>query len=317
MLYFTDLTLRLTAGASHWDEVFRRRHTRFLLEAQRDDGGFAGRQGPSDLYYTGFALRGLALLEALHQPVAERTAGFLRTKFDPRGTIKGIDLISLVFAATVLQAAAGVDVFAETRIDRRAFVAQAVEPFARDDGGYAKSPAGRSSTYHTFLTVACRQLVGLPVEHPSRIEALIRSRQRDDGGFVEVEPMRHGGTNPTSAAVGLLRILNVKEAALRDGAIRFLTGMQTTEGGLRANTRIPVADLLSTFTALLSLAELGGLDQIDGPSAMRYVLSLESPEGGFRGGVWDREIDVEYTFYGLGALALLAPNSHGPGERIY
>ena len=31
-----------------------------------------------------------------------------------------------------------------------------------------------------------------------------------------------------------------------------------------------------------------------------------SRDGGFRGGVWDTDADVEYTFYGLGCLALLA-----------
>jgi hypothetical protein len=37
-----------------------------------------------------------------------------------------------------------------------------------------------------------------------------------------------------------------------------------------------------------------------------YVRSLEKAGGGFRGGLWDEGDDVEYTFYGLGALALLS-----------
>jgi hypothetical protein len=28
--------------------------------------------------------------------------------------------------------------------------------------------------------------------------------------------------------------------------------------------------------------------------------------GGFRGGLWDEGVDVEYTFYGLGVLGLFA-----------
>jgi geranylgeranyl transferase type-2 subunit beta len=32
---------------------------------------------------------------------------------------------------------------------------------------------------------------------------------------------------------------------------------------------------------------------------------LEFPTGGFRGAAWDDQADVEYSFYGLGCLALL------------
>ena len=37
-----------------------------------------------------------------------------------------------------------------------------------------------------------------------------------------------------------------------------------------------------------------------------YVRKLEFPGGGFRGGLWDEQTDVEYTFYGLGCLGVLA-----------
>mgnify|MGYP000671844328 CR=1 FL=1 len=41
-------------------EATRARHARYFLQAQRADGGFSGREGGSDLYYTSFGLRGLA-----------------------------------------------------------------------------------------------------------------------------------------------------------------------------------------------------------------------------------------------------------------
>jgi geranylgeranyl transferase type-2 subunit beta len=74
---------------------------------------------------------------------------------------------------------------------------------------------------------------------------------------------------------------------------------------LQANGRAPLADLLSTFTGLWTLDRLGALEQIDKTAALEYVEGLELPAGGFRGGLWDDRADVEYTFYGLGALALL------------
>ena len=51
---------------------------------------------------------------------------------------------------------------------------------------------------------------------------------------------------------------------------------------------------------------MGFLDRIDAGKALAYAQSLEPAEGGFRGGLWDDRTDVEYTFYGLGVVALLS-----------
>jgi geranylgeranyl transferase type-2 subunit beta len=120
--------------------------------------------------------------------------------------------------------------------------------------------------------------------------------------------MQRSGTNPTAAAAGLLRLLDAMNGSA-ESIVNFLAGMQTDEGGLRANTRIPFADVLSTFTGLLTLTDLGGCDQIEVDAARRYVLEMEAADGGFRGGLWDEGVDVEYTFYGLGVLALAAGQS--------
>jgi geranylgeranyl transferase type-2 subunit beta len=82
--------------------------------------------------------------------------------------------------------------------------------------------------------------------------------------------------------------------------------MPGMEGGLRANDRAPLSDLLSTFTGSWTLAQLGALDRLEIESVREFVESLELSAGGFRGGLWDDRADVEYTFYGLGVLALLS-----------
>jgi len=285
-------------------ELARRRHAEFFAAAQNPDGGFPGREGPSDLYYTGFALRGLVLAGGLSDAVASRAAGFLGAHLET--PLPTVDFLSLVFSAVLLEVVTGVDVFGSAGRDRRHALMERTEPFRRDDGGYAKTPrSGPSSTYHTFLVAACLQLAGVPVPDPARMTRFARSRQRRDGGFVELDGLEHSGTSPTAAAVGLLRLLEAMEEPVRLSSGRFLAGMQSPEGGLRANTRIPVADLLSTFAGLTALADLESLPAVDAAAARRYVESLEVPHGGFRGGAWDDRPDVEYTFYGLGALALL------------
>jgi len=305
MSYLANLMLRLTGPATRLPENLRRRHARMLAGAQSDDGGFAGREGSGDLYYTSFALRGLTMLGRLDRETATLAAVFLKDHLDR--SMPSIDFLSLVHGAVLLEATGCNDVFAEAGRDRSRMVADLIEAFRRDDGGYAKTERGpKSSTYHTFLAVSCKQLVGLPLEGADRIIELIRSRRRPDGGFVEVARLGQSGTNPTAAAVGLLAMLEAIDPPTRQDAVRFLASMQNSEGGLRANTRIPVADLLSTFTGLVALADLDGLTSLDLAAVRRYVEALEQPEGGFRGGAWDDAADVEYTFYGLGSLALLA-----------
>ena len=110
--------------------------------------------------------------------------------------------------------------------------------------------------------------------------------------------------------MGSLQILNAideaKDPELVATTLDFLVEMQTSEGGLRANTRIPIADLLSSFTGALTLADLDALDEIDLPAYRRFVDSMQLEAGGFQAAAWDTAHDVEYSFYGLGCLALLA-----------
>ncbi len=303
--YLGELTIRLATGAMQLSQPLRRRQGEFLQTARRDDGGFGGRQGGSDLYYTGFAVRALALIGQLSQPSAGETADFLARHLEKE--LPSVDFLSLVYTAVLLEFRFGIDVFGRAGLDRAEVVGARLEPFRRDDGGYAKTKkSGPSSTYHTFLASACRELTGAGHRQPEAAVAMIRRRQRDDGGFVELDQLNRSGTNPTAAAVGLLRLLDAVDDTLRAGAVEFLLGMRTAEGGLRANNRIPLADLLSTFTGLVALADLDALDRIDPEPPRRYVHSLALPGGGFRGAAWDTEADVEYTFYGLGTLALLA-----------
>src|SRR5436853_7673903 len=108
--YLEALTLRLAAAIAELPEDLRARHGKYLLAAQREDGGFAGREGGSDLYYTSFALRSLAMLGELYGPPAERAAAFLRSRLAGQESI--VDFLSLIYGAALVDSAAGVDVFA-------------------------------------------------------------------------------------------------------------------------------------------------------------------------------------------------------------
>lgn len=304
-MYLQHLTERLAQGLTRLPQAERERHVTYLKAAQNSDGGFSGRLGGSDLYYTGFSLRSLVVLSALTADVAEKAARFLRQSRNQHASV--IDLFSLLYGCLLIQTAGGPDVLADSPADWPERVATTLETFRTTDGGYAKAAGNASgSTYHSFLVALAYEMLGRTPPDSERLTAFVQSRRREDGAYVELAPMKRGGTNPTAAAVGIMQLLSQGDlpADLAESLTRFMLEMRGEEGGLRANGRIPACDLLSTFTGCWTLAQLGTLDRLAAAPVRDYARSLAQPGGGFRGNAWDDCTDVEYTFYGLGVLAL-------------
>lgn len=306
--YLQNLTVRLAEGVGRLPEETRRIHTDYFLAAQQADGGFSGREGGSDLYYTTFAMRGLSILGELYGEVADRVEAFLKPKLSTHQTI--VDFFSLFYAANLLKVSAGKDIFENADPNWPNQVAGFLETLRREDGGYAKAPEGNAgSTYHTFLVLLVLQLIEVPIKNPENVLAFLESRRDPDGGWHEIRVSKRPGTNPTAAAVASLTILGSideqQDPELVATTLDFLVEMQTEEGGLRANTRIPIADLLSSFTGALTLIDLQAFDEIDVEAYRKFVHAMQREQGGFQAAAWDTAHDVEYSFYGLGCLALL------------
>ena len=310
--YLYQLTERLSESLAEFPAEFRERHSSYLKSKQTDVGGFPHREGEDDLYYTGFALRGLACLDRVDSTTAKRAGSYLRGCMQKEASI--VDFISLLYSVKVVRDAGGPDLLKSNFPNCSDRVLSVLEAYRKDDGGYAKATEGHSgSTYHTFLVALCYQMVDRELPERDRVLEFLLSRRREDGGFVEVKPALRGGTNPTAAAIALLLLLDADEPEVISGAVNFMIEMQNPEGGLKANARTPLADLLSTFTGLLTLTDIGEKSRFDLDGMQKFVESLEVPTGGFRGGVWDSDTDSEYTFYGLGTLALLRRNQDGAG----
>lgn len=307
--YLERLTARISDGLLRVDPALRQRQVAYLLGQQNPDGGWSGREGESDLYYTAFALRSLTVLDALSLELCDRSARYLRSCLTREASV--VDFFSLLYACLLIQASGGPDVLEGSPPDWPDRVATTLESFRLADGGYKKTAEGvSSSTYHTFLVALCYEMLGRTQPDPPALVRFVASRRRDDGGFVEVASARRSGTNPTAAAVGLLELAGPEGESLRneiqDGVTELLIESVSDEGGIRANPRVPLADLLSTFTGAWTLFQLDRADRLDQSALQRYVQSLERSGGGFHAGLWDTGHDVEYTFYGLGVLALLA-----------
>ena len=303
--YLVKLALRLAAGLEKLPPSSLEKHRTFILAQQQADGGFSGREGDSDLYYTGFAVRSLGILGGVENQQCIELSSYLKQFHIEK--LSTIDLLSWLYCALIIQASGGEDLLTGASDNWNTQISRNLERLRTPDGGYAKSEQGAlGSTYHTFLVVLIYQLIGLEIPNSNDLIQFLYDRQRDDGGFVEISPMKRSGTNPTAAAVATLLILNSMDDELKDDVRDFLNQVKSSEGGFQANTRIPFADGLSTFTGLLTAQDLGLDSLVDQRQLMQFMTEwLEFPTGGFRGASWDEQADVEYTFYGLGVLALL------------
>lgn len=301
--YLASLMLRLLVGVRNLDESRRDALKRFFLSARQPDGGFRGRRGDSDLYYTAFALRGLFLLNAAGTDAVMElpNIGDFLERRDPEQW-NAAETVSLAYGLVLAAWLRG----NEPSGEQKERVLRRLERFRRDDGGFATSEkTAYSSTYQTFLAATVFESLGagdrvtrIPVEP-------ILERQRPDGGFVELAPLRRSGTNPTAAAIGFLSMHGIRPRSASATA-DFLLARQTPQGGFSANARLPVPDLLSSFTALVALGDLDADNRCDRESLRRFVGAAGAPDGGFYAAPWDRQSDVEYAFYGLALEALLS-----------
>ena len=299
--YLTQLTARILPGILRKSPERREELRAYYLAALDQNGGFRGRKGSGDLYYSGFAIRGLFLLGMLDdKQLLSRIVGFLDEQYR-RNNLSPVDMLSWTFCTALVNAVQGKEFLPE----QTASLIDRWETFRRSDGCFAGSDkSAASSTYTTFLTAIFYELLGEPERSLSISVEPILDRQRPDGGFVELPPLRYSGTNPTAAAVGLLTILEVPLPDKRK-TIDFLNQCQQSTGGFQAHARIPLPDLLSSFSAVMALHDLDAVDLVNRSALRNFITSLRSPDGGYFGTLPDQQSDVEYTFYGMGLEAML------------
>jgi len=303
--YLVELNQRLAERLADWPAERIDRFAAFIRSRQTDSGGFTGRAGEADLYYTAFAVRSLSVLDRLDPGIGTSVKGFLQS-------LAPANLIDIVSHLAIERMVAPAP---RPHGGESGEMAAKIESFRGADGGYGKVPgASSSSTYHTFLAALSYDLIGRRPPEPAALGRFVLSRLRDDGGFAEIAPIRGGSVNPTAAGAALVVALaSDGEAALAeeaipailDGVVRFLLSTQREDGGWPASPRTPASDLLSTFTAVLTLSDLGVLDGADTAKASGFVRACEIRGDRFGGYPGDEEGDVEYTFYGLGASAIL------------
>jgi len=299
--YLAQLTERILPGMLRKQPEQRDKLRTYFLAALDHNGGFRGRKGNGDLYYSAFAVRGLFFLGMLDdEELLPRIAGFLEVQYH-RDDLAPADILSWFFCTTLVHTVQGREISPEYT----ASLINRWERFRCSDGCFAATKKSAfSSTYTTFLTAIFYELLG-DLERSRAIPTEpILERRRLDGGFVELPPLQYSGTNPTAAAVGLLTSREIPLPE-KEKTVDFLCRCQQRSGGFQAHVKVLVPDLLSSFSALTALHDLDADNRVNRSALQNFVTSLRAPDGGYFGIPFDQQSDVEYTFYGMVLEAML------------
>ncbi|MBP8953141.1 MAG: terpene cyclase/mutase family protein [Armatimonadetes bacterium] len=286
----------LKAGLARFSPALRQDVLRYVLARHSRDGGFPGRRGGSDLYYTEFATRVMILLDCPREHLERVLAWLVGTRPTPATVVDCFSLLNLQRMLTMR----GLN-FAPDRDQLLGCIARCALP----SGGWAGVPAGPLSAYTTFIAALCLQMLDEPVDLRAAAAAL-KGLEQPAGGYVEAAGEPVAQTSATAAVLSFLEASGLSGPGLRQPAAGLLASMQASDGGLKAWAGAASGDLLSTFTALLALGLAGSASCLDLPALGRFVRDCAGPGGGFGAYPGDRQTDVEYTYYGLGTLALLA-----------
>jgi prenyltransferase beta subunit len=265
----------------------------FVCSQLQPDGGFAGRSGSSDLYYTVFALQALVALQA--EVPADDVRRFL-IQYGSGGALDFVHLACLarcwaMLPPPTLDPAAGAALLSRLEEHRSA------------DGGYqSRRGAPHGNAYDAFLALGAYQDLGRPMPDPDALVRSVGTLRAADGGFSNHPDANVGATPATAAAVMVLRQLG---APIPDGTPAWLLARCQPEGGFLAAPGAPMPDLLSTATALHALTALHVPLTPIAERCLDFVDTLWVNRGAFYGTWADEQPDCEYTYYGLLALGHL------------
>lgn len=296
---FLDLATAAAKASRGLDDDSIASIRRFISKEQGTNGGFRGRDGAEDLYFSVFGSMTAVVIDA-------RVDGFaFRSFLDRFGDGAELDFIHLVSLARCLAFADRLEpsktpmaVPAADQLRRR------IETHRSDDGGYrpVNDPATASTLYATFLAFLAYGDFHSPIPDPHALISFVKTRKAADGSYVNDAGTPSGSTTTTAAAVVLLAAFGED---VSPATLERLLERAAPSGGFFAVERSPVPDLLSTATALHALrtadVALDGLKEAN----YDFIESLWNEDGGFSGTILDSLSDCEFTYYALLALGSL------------
>ncbi len=266
----------------------------FLRSRLSADGGFQGRTSATDLYYTLFGIESLLAVgdEVPAGPVGRYLSGF--------ASGQSLDLVHLACLVRCRASLPGEQFPAAVRSQ----IAAHLEQFRTADGAYGPARGADFATaYACFLVLQAYQDLEIPCPQVAEIAQCVQNLAAPDGGYANQQCLPVAATAATAAAVVTLKQLDQPVQPTTAG---WLLAQCSDKGGFVAVPGAPSPDLLSTATALHTLAAMGVPAGDIRNRCIDFIMSLRQGTGGFRGCADDEIADCEYTYYALLALGHLS-----------
>lgn len=263
----------------------------FLSGCLNNDGGFTGREGPSDLYYTVFALEALLALgsEFEHKKILSYLKSF--------GVGENLD-----FVHSACLARAFADLTNEIDKDVRKGLLHNIENARCEDAGYSHTGAQSGSIYGCFFATCCYQDLKAQFPEKKALLNFVLSLRQPCGGYANQADFPLPNSPAAAAAMTILKSFNQPTS---DSSAKWLLDHCYRQGGFCAAQNVPIPDLLSTATVLHALC-VNDIDISDiRQNCLNFINSLRTGDGGFCASFADETPDCEYTYYGLLALGHL------------
>ena len=289
--FYRQMILLLRNALDLLDEQGQIEVFRFLTDQQNTDGGFKDRGGRSDLYYSLF---GAMMLKARktgdRKPEAESEVPFLElVEGNPATKLKQF-------------------ILCQSEIKIPGFIEQCCLALLQKEFNISRWVRGL-----TLVKLSCmfwKERFSINLSYRSfvlflTLDAVLPFRnllQRFSGKMLlHVEVNEHSPCSEIAAKVFLLKMLR------KDGSKEqhLLMSFAYEAGGFRAFQHMKQADMLSTAVSLFALKNAGCDLRLLKPTCLDFIEQNFS-NGAFLSGDGDPTADIEYTFYGLLALGVLA-----------
>ncbi len=125
---------------------------------------------------------------------------------------------------------------------------------------------------------------------------------QEDGAFVNEKASKYGVTSTSSAGLAMMAVIKNQNI---EKTVAWLNKRYNSRGGFKAAENLPIADLLSTATALFAL-KIANIPMNQFMQKSENFINLHwDCSGGFFGSIADMKADCEYTYYallGLGSI---------------
>jgi len=274
------------------DEQGREEVIQFLISQQNPDGGFQDRGGRSDLYYSLF---GGLMLRAVEKETEDRRPKFEATLIE-RESVEGAILKLKQFIAQ--QSNSEVPGFIEKcclvllQKELKTGRTSQLKALISLGKSFWKERHSINLSYRSFV-----MFLTLDAVLPFRSILKIGAKQTLARTTVD----QHSPCSEVAAKVFLQKMIN------QDGSEdqELLKSFTCETGGFKAFAHLNNADMLSTAVALFALNYAGCDLRLLKPVCLEFI-GQNFSDGAFLSGDGDPTADVEYTFYGLLALGVLA-----------